>query len=123
MSGSPMMKTASIQKKIPINEDTAQRITRRVTYQEAFRFYTGIGYYTGQAATSLEDFAETLKTVDTRAIDFHMERRDFEKWVTGVFGDEELAQRINQRASLRGEDLRKELGAVVKNRLEKLRKM
>jgi hypothetical protein len=117
------MKTASLRKKKPINEDKAQRITRRVTFQEAFRFYNGIGNYTGQAATSLEDFAETLKTVDTRALDFHMERHDFEKWVTGVFGDEELAQRVNQRSSLHDENLRKELVVLVKNRLEELRKM
>jgi len=118
-----MMKAVSTQKKMPMSNDMFQRITRRVPYQEGFRFSTGIGNYTGQVATTLEDFAEMLKTVDLKSIDFHMERRDFEKWVLGVFSDEELAQMINRRAVFQGENRRKELVMTVQDHLEDLKKM
>ena len=118
-----IMKAFSTQKKMPMSNDMVQRITRRVPYQEGFRFSTGIGNYTGQVATTLEDFAEMLKTVDLKSIDFHMERRDFEKWVLGVFGDEELARMINRRAVFQGENRRKELVMTVQDHLEDLKKM
>lgn len=118
-----IMKAFSTQKKMPMSNDMVQRITRRVPYQEGFRFSTGIGNYTGQVATTLEDFAEMLKTVDSKSIDFHMERRDFEKWVLGVFGDEQLAQMLNRRAVFQGENRRKELVMTVQNHLEDLKKI
>ena len=74
-------------------------------------------------ATSLEDFAEMLRTMDLRSIDFHMERRDFEKWVRVIFGDEELAQAIYRRTVFQGESHRTELTAAVTARLDELRKM
>src|SRR3990172_3178412 len=103
--------------------DMVQRITRKVTPQEGFRFSRGIGDYTGQVATSLEDFAEMLSMVDLKSIDFHMERRDFEKWVISIFGDEELEQIINRRKVFQGENRRKELIMGIKNHLEDLKKM
>jgi methylmalonyl-CoA mutase N-terminal domain/subunit len=106
-----------------MSNDTSQRILRRVPYQEGFRFSKGIGDYTGQVATSLDDFAELLKTIDLKSIDFHMERNDFEKWVLDVFGDEELGHMINRRANFVGENRRNELITTVKAHLEDLRKM
>jgi hypothetical protein len=118
------MKTAvSPQKRTPISNEMFQRIMRRVPYQEGFRFSRGIGDYTGQVATSLEDFAEMLKMVDLKAVEFHMERRDFEKWVVGIFGDEDLAQVINRRKVFQGESRRKELVMAIENYLEGLKKM
>jgi hypothetical protein len=117
------MKAVSSPKRAPMSVEMVQRIMRRVPYQEGFRFSRGIGDYTGQVATSLEDFAEMLRTVDSKSIDFHMERRDFEKWVVGIFGDEELAQIINRRMVFQGEKRRDELIMAMKNHLEDLRKM
>ena len=74
-------------------------------------------------ATSIEDFAEILRSVDSKSIDFHMERRDFEKWVLGVFGDEELVQILSRRMVFQGEKRRDELVMAVKNHLEDLKKM
>jgi hypothetical protein len=122
-NGKAVMKTASIQKKTPMSYKTVQRIMRRVPYQKGFRFSTRIGEYTGQVATSLEDFAETLKTVDLKSIDFHMERRDFEKWVVSIFGDEELAHIINRRSVFQGENRRNELVMAIQNHLKELKKM
>ena len=117
------MKAVSPPKKIPMSVDMVHRITRKVTPQEGFRFSRGIGDYTGQVATSLEEFAEMLRTVDSKSIDFHMERRDFEKWALGIFGDEELAQILSRRMIFQGEKRRDELIMAVKNHLEDLRKM
>ncbi len=117
------MKAVSPPKRTPMSVDMVQRITRKVTSQEGFRFSRGIGDYTGQVATSLEEFAEMLRTVDSKSIDFHMERRDFEKWVLGIFGDEELAQILSRRMIFQGEKRRDELIMAVKNHLEDLRKM
>ena len=117
------MKAVSSPKKAPMSVDMVQKITRKVTPQEGFRFSRGIGDYTGQVATSLEEFAEMLRTVESKSIDFHMERRDFEKWVLGIFGDEELAQILSRRMIFQGEKRREELIMAVKNHLEDLRKM
>ncbi len=121
--GKVIMNTKSMQKKVPANIQLVQIITRRVPYEKGFRFSTGIGEYTGQVATSLEDFADTLKTVDLKSIDFHMERHDFEKWVSGIFGDEELAQIISRRSVFQGENRRNELIMALQSHLEELKKM
>jgi len=118
-----IMKAVSSPKRAPMSVERVQRIMRKVPYQEGFRFSRGIGDYTGQVATSLEDFAEMLRTVDSKSIDFHMERRDFEKWVLGIFGDEELAQILSRRMVFQGEKRRDELVLAVKSHLEDLRKM
>ena len=118
-----LMKATSAPKKAPLSNQLVQRILRRVPYQEGFRFSRGIGDYTGDVATSLEDFAEMLKTVDLGSIDFHMDRRDFEKWIRVIFGDDELAQAIYRRTVFQGENRRKELMAAVIARLDELKKM
>ena len=77
----------------------------------------------GQVALSLEDFAEMLRWVDSKSIAFHMERRDFEKWVRYIFADEEFAQAINRRAVFQGETLRNELIKLVTEHVDELKKM
>jgi translation initiation factor 2 beta subunit (eIF-2beta)/eIF-5 len=117
------MKVATMPKKTVMSREVVQRILRKVPYTEGFRFSTGIGDYTGQVALSLEDFAEMLRQVDLKSIAFHMERRDFEKWVRYIFADEELAQAINRRTVFQGENLRKELVNIVTDYIDELKKM
>ena len=117
------MKAAAIPKKTVMSKEVVQRILRKVPYQEGFRFSRGIGDYTGQVALSLEDFAEMLRWVDSKSIGFHMERRDFEKWVRYIFADEEFAQAINRRAVFQGENLRNELIKLVTEHVDQLKKM
>jgi hypothetical protein len=106
-----------------LSAEMIQRILRRVPYQEGFRFSRGIGDYTGQVATSLEDFAEMLQTVDMKSIEFHMERQDFENWIRNVFGDEELAKSVSRRMVFQGENRRKELVTLITTHLNDLKKM
>ena len=117
------MKATSMPKKQTISPEIVQRILRRVSYQEGFRFSRGIGDYTGQVATSIEDFADILQTVELKSIDFHMERQDFENWIRNVFSDEELAKSISRRMIFQGENRRNELIMVTKKRLDDLKKM
>jgi hypothetical protein len=118
-----VMKTAVMPKKMVTSNEVVQRILRKVPYQEGFRFSRGIGDYTGQVALSLEDFAEMLRWVDLKSIGFHMERRDFEKWVRYIFADDALAQAINRRTVLQGENLRRELVRLVTQHIIDLKKM
>jgi hypothetical protein len=107
----------------PMTKEVVQRILRRVPYQEGFRFSRGIGDYTGQVAMSLADFGEMLQTVDSKSIDFHMGRKDFENWVRNIFGDEELADSISRRKVFQGENLRKELTTLTTKRVTDLNSM
>jgi hypothetical protein len=110
-------------KKATLTRETANKILRKVTVQEGFRFFRGIGDYTGKVAMSLEDFAVDLRTIDLRSIEFHFQRQDFEKWIRNVLGDEELAKSLSQiRMGLQGEKLRNELIMVVTKRVEELKK-
>jgi hypothetical protein len=110
-------------KKATLTRETANKILRKVTVQEGFRFFRGIGDYTGKVAMSLEDFAVDLRTIDLRSIEFHFQRQDFEKWIRNVLGDEELAKSLSQiRGELQGEKLRNELIMVVTKRVEELKK-
>ena len=117
------MKVESNLKKASLTRETVNKILRKVTVQEGFRFFRGIGDYTGKVAMSLEDFAVDLRTIDLRSIEFHFQRQDFEKWIRNVFGDEELAKSLSQiRMGLQGEKLRNELIMVVTKRVDDLQK-
>jgi hypothetical protein len=108
--------------KKPLRQDVVRRILRRVPYEEGFRFSRGFGDYTGDVATSLEDFVDMLQTVDLKSVEFHMERGDFENWVRVVFANEELAQIIHRRSIFVGENLRKELVKAISDHLDALKK-
>ena len=66
-----------------------------VPFEQGFHFCTNGGRYTGISAVSLADLAEKLKTIDADSISFHLDRGDFQKWVTDIFCDEELAWKID----------------------------
>ena len=101
----------------------ASRILRKLAREEAFYFFTSIGNYTGESAASLEEFVKKIGEVNTRSLEFHLYRRDFEKWVTKVLGDERLADQIkNVRSlSLTGDALRDQLYLVISKRCEELK--
>ena len=101
------------------------RILRELSKNEAFYFFTSIGNYTGECATSLEDFIKKIKTVSVKSIEFHLYREDFEKWVAETLEDRELAQEIEnlQKQNTTEEILREKLSAIVSKRYEQLRRM
>jgi len=91
--------------------------------ERAFRFYTGIGQYTDVLAESLEDFLEKLKTIDIKSLEFHASRGDFENWIVGIFGDEELAGNLGKirESGLTGESLRNRILQAVDERYSEFR--
>jgi len=74
------------------------------------------------SATSLKEFREKVKEVNMKSLEFHFYRGDFEKWLTEVLGDKELAIEIEQlrKVSLTSDVLRHQLYATVSRRLKHL---
>ncbi len=106
-----------------IDPESASRILRTVpTLDKAFLFFTDVGKYTGKLASSLEDFLEKMSMVPLRSLEFHLGRRDFQKWIKGTLEDEYLANRIDKMArTIQGEEIRKTLRKLVQNRLGQLK--
>ncbi len=95
---------------------------RKLSQKEAFYFFTSIGNFTGRSATSLEDFVEEIKEVDARSLEFHLKRRDFEKWIVDVLRDKKLAKEIRnlRNQKLAGKPLRNSLHRIVSRRYKEL---
>jgi len=98
------------------------KILRTVPREKAFYFFTSIGNYTGVSAVSLKEFMEKINVVDVKSLEFHLLRRDFEKWISEVLQDNELAAEFRklQEANLTGHPLRNRLYVAVSKRLKNL---
>ncbi|MEM2971930.1 MAG: DUF5752 family protein [Candidatus Bathyarchaeia archaeon] len=105
---------------IEVDMDAA-RILRTVSDGEAFYFYEDFGKPIGEKAKSLHEFLEKVKHVKLESILFHLQRKDFQKWIETVFGDSKLAKKIGRIRPTRKEDLRTEIQSVIENRLRELR--
>jgi hypothetical protein len=99
------------------------KILRCITFEKGFHFFTNSGNYTGITAISLSEFAEKIKIVSARSVQYHFRRRDFQRWVNDVIGDVELANRIARLdTELSSENLRKELLKIVRKRIREVEK-
>jgi len=87
-----------------------------------FYFCVDIGVYTGVSAASYEDFLASIKKIEAKSLYFHLNRGDFEKWVTDILKDERLAREIGELRSqrLRGQALRNRLYSIVSKRIKEL---
>lgn len=99
------------------------RILRKLGNDEAFYFYTDIGNYTGQNASSLEEFLSRIQEIDTKSLEFHLLREDFEKWMSSTIGDAQLAEDIKllRVQKVAGSSLRNHLSLIVSKRLKELK--
>ncbi|MGD6853366.1 MAG: hypothetical protein ACQCN6_15005 [Candidatus Bathyarchaeia archaeon] len=104
---------------ISVKESRNQKRLKDVPFESGFHFCTDGGHYTGISAVSLCDFMEKLKTIHEDSIDFHLKRRDFQKWARDVFGDEELAWEFD-RVSDSGGDMRQQLIDIVNSHVNYL---
>jgi NDP-sugar pyrophosphorylase family protein len=86
-----------------------------VPRDKSFYFDTGLGQYSGILASSIQEFLDALKIVPLESLEYHIGRRDFEKWTKDVLGSVLLADNIRtlRRSQLKGEDLRLQLVEVV----------
>lgn len=111
-------------KKVVLDMAAVSKILRTVPSHEGFHFFRAPGDATGKVATNLTDFAEKLRTIDIRSINFHFPRQDFEKWLRDVIGDSELSTRISRIGKENhGEKLRSEVIQIVKARVDELKGM
>ena len=102
----------------------ACRVFIQVPPEKCFRFHTGTSpdKFTGVSACNLSEMVKSIRTVDVKALEFHVPRGDIERWVRDVLGDDELAERIKQikMQNLRGEELRDRLSNLIEIRCREL---
>jgi hypothetical protein len=101
------------------------RILRIVPKADAFYFFTSIGNYTGQNAASLDEFLLRIKAINTKSLEFHLYREDFERWIAYTSGDAELAEEIKSLRDIKviGTAVRDRLYFIVSRHLKKLKRM
>jgi hypothetical protein len=96
---------------------------RTLPYEKGFHFYTAVGNFTGEIATSLEDFEKKIQTVPAASVSFHLRRGDFQKWIEETLEDNELAMRISTiDLALSAEETRRELLAITQTRIAELKR-
>jgi len=102
---------------------SSSRTLRNVLREEAFYFFTSIGNYTGESASSLEEFMNKIKEINIKSLEFHLYREDFEKWIAQTLGDAKLADEIKGLRNLKfvGNALRDRLYSVVSRRVRELK--
>lgn len=105
-----------------MKEEASAKILKTVPREKAFYFFTSIGNYTGENASSLKEFMEKINEVNVKSLEFHLYRGDFEKWINEVLEDAQLAEEIRKlkRANLTGESLRNQLYTTVVKELKRL---
>jgi mannose-1-phosphate guanylyltransferase/phosphomannomutase len=96
-----------------VEDNTIVKGVLLLPYDKPFYFYTDIGRYTGILATSISGLIESFAKVEVQSLEFHLYRRDFERWIRDVIQTPELAEKI---ADLRKEGLK---GEVLRQRLIK----
>lgn len=104
-----------------VDGEKAKQILAYVPVEKSFHFYADIGKPLNIYAAGLRDFCDKIQKVDVTSIEFHLNRGDFEAWFTGL-GDAELSRKTAfiKELELSGEELRRKLYEVVKNRCEEL---
>jgi hypothetical protein len=105
-----------------LKEGASLRILGTVPREKAFYFFTSIGNYTGESASSLKEFVDKIGTVNVKSLEFHLCRGDFEKWVAEVLEDKLLAMGIGnlRRLNVSGDSLKNQLFSIVSRRYKEL---
>jgi len=100
-----------------ITKENARAILAHTPRDRAFHFYAGIGNPLSLYAHGLQDFCDKILKVNVDSIEFHVNRGDFETWFAGL-GDGELARKtaLLKEKKMAGEELRRKLHEIVKNR-------
>ncbi|MGD0159535.1 MAG: hypothetical protein ABSB89_04480 [Candidatus Bathyarchaeia archaeon] len=106
-----------------INREKATEILAYLPMEKSFHFYADIGKPLNIHTASLGDFCDKIQKVNVSSVEFHINRGDFEAWFAAL-GDAELSRKtlLIREEKITGEDLRKKLHEVVKNRCDLLSK-
>jgi hydroxymethylpyrimidine pyrophosphatase-like HAD family hydrolase len=94
-----------------------------VSEQRAF-FFAPSGPGGGSRARTLRQFVAALESATTSAVDGHLRRRDFSRWIGDVFGDHALASRLQaleeEYAARRRPEAASEIVAAIRGRYDLL---
>ena len=86
-----------------------------IVADEPFRFYTGVGekHFTGTTAWSLKGFTKAMRDLNTKSVEFHNNRGDFEQWAHKSLHNPRLAEQLKRvrLSKLTGEPVRQ---AIIK---------
>ena len=94
---------------------------RQVNFEQGFHFFYASGEYSGETAVSLLIFKLDLEKIDVESIRYHLSRKDFQKWILEVIGDEKLADEIDSLEIMDSDtDLRHHLVDLVEERIAEL---
>lgn len=93
---------------------------RKIPKEKAFYFFTSTGNYAGKSASLVEDFLRKVKEIDSKSLESHLYRGDFEKWIREAWGYEELAEEISKikKLNLNREQVCAQIYNTVSNFLE-----
>ena len=107
-----------------LSKEKASQILGYLPAEKSFHFYADIGKPLNIHAASLGDFCDKISKIDVPSIEFHVNRGDFESWFAGL-GDAELARKtlFIREQKIVGENLRRRLYDIVKNRCDVLAKI
>jgi len=88
----------------------------------AFKFAAGEGMMTGDVAHSYQEFLDVIKRVDSRSLVYHLYRGDFDNWVSEVFRDKTLSEKlVRLKSTVRPVDqLRTKMIRVLESRIAEL---
>jgi len=105
-----------------VKNETEVKALKTVPREKAFYFFTSIGNYTGESASSLKEFMEKINEVNVKSLEFHLYRGDFEKWAIEVLEDKKLADEISKLRGLNyyGYALKEQLYNVVARHYKEL---
>lgn len=99
----------------------AKYIDIPVPEARAFLFWRA-GSPTGPRVRTLREFVAGVEQIPTPALEGHLRRRDFSKWIAGVFGDYPLANSVraleDEYSAGSGADISARLGEVIRARYE-----
>jgi len=101
-------------------DQKATKVLRNVSDAEAFYFYENVGRPTGKSARNLLDFLNAVSMIKLESLQFHIERKDFQKWFKEILGDHQLAERVEKIRSAGNEELRARIKEVLESRLREL---
>ena len=109
---------------VGIDKEKAAEILAYQPAEKSFHFYADFGKPLNVYAASLGDFCDKIQNVDVNAVEFHVNRGEFEAWFAGL-GDVELARKtlLVREQKMSGEELREKLSEIVKKRCEELTKI
>lgn len=100
----------------------------RAPLPKARRFYFrifGEDYDGPRAAASLWEFSTAIPELPVTTLQYHIDRKDFQKWLTTVLHDQELARQIGKisRRNLTGETLQGALAETVSRHFHTLERL